>query len=91
LPLFNYLDSKDARKTMTDNAVWWLKETNADGFRHDAVKHIPNSFWRLLTQKIRKEIEIPQHKTIYQIGETFGSYQLVSSYVNNGQLAAQFK
>jgi cyclomaltodextrinase / maltogenic alpha-amylase / neopullulanase len=90
LPTFNYLDSKDAREAMTDNAVWWLKETNADGFRHDAVKHIPNSFWRLLSQKIRKEIEIPQHKTIYQIGETFGSYQLVSSYVNNGQLNAQF-
>ena len=90
LPTFNYLDSKDARNAMTDNAIWWLKETNADGFRHDAVKHIPNSFWRLLTQKIRKEIEIPQHKTIYQIGETFGSYQLVHSYVNNGQLAAQF-
>jgi glycosidase len=90
LPTFNYLASKDAREAMTDNAVWWLKETNADGFRHDAVKHIPNSFWRLLSQKIRKEIEIPQHKTIYQIGETFGSYQLISSYVNNGQLNAQF-
>jgi len=90
LPTFNYLASKEAREAMTDNAVWWLKETNADGFRHDAVKHIPNSFWRLLSQKVRKEVEIPEHRTIYQIGETFGSYQLVSSYVNNGQLNAQF-
>ncbi len=90
LPTFDYLDSKDARDAMTDNALWWLKETNADGFRHDAVKHIPNVFWRLLTKKIETEIEIPKHKTIYQIGETFGSYQLVSSYVNTGQLNAQF-
>jgi glycosidase len=90
LPTFNYLDSKNAREAMTDNAIWWLKETNSDGFRHDAVKHIPNSFWRLLSNKIKKEIEIPAHKSIYQIGETFGSYQLVSSYVNNGQLNAQF-
>src|SRR5690606_30180448 len=73
---------------MTDNAVWWLKETGADGFRHDAVKHVPNEFWRLLTKKIKKEFS--GRKTYYQIGETFGSYELVSSYVNNGQLDAQF-
>ncbi|OGV03734.1 MAG: hypothetical protein A2330_03170 [Ignavibacteria bacterium RIFOXYB2_FULL_36_7] len=75
---------------MTDNAVWWLKETGADGFRHDAVKHVPNEFWRLLTKKIKKKLEIPNKKIYYQIGETFGSYDLVSSYVNNGQLDAQF-
>ncbi len=90
LPTFNFVDSKDARDAMTNNAIWWLKETDADGFRHDAVKHIPNIFWRLLTEKMKTEIEIPQHKTLFQIGETFGSYQLVSSYVNNGQLNAQF-
>ncbi|MHB1687017.1 MAG: alpha-amylase family glycosyl hydrolase [Ignavibacteriaceae bacterium] len=90
LPTFNYVGSKAAREAMTSNAVWWLKETNADGFRHDAVKHIPNSFWRLLTLKLKKEIEIPEKRNLYQIGETFGSYDLVSSYVNNGQLNAQF-
>ncbi|MCX6136040.1 MAG: hypothetical protein NTV54_00895, partial [Ignavibacteriales bacterium] len=26
----------------------------------------------------------------YQIGETFGDYGLIASYVNNGQLSAQF-
>ncbi|MBZ0199060.1 MAG: alpha-glucosidase C-terminal domain-containing protein [Ignavibacteriaceae bacterium] len=90
LPSFDYIGSKDALETMTDNAVWWLKETGADGFRHDAVKHVPNEFWRLLTQKIKKEIEIPENKVVYQIGETFGGYDLISSYVNNGQLSAQF-
>ncbi len=90
LPTFNYVGSKAAREAMTDNAVWWLKQTDADGFRHDAVKHIPNVFWRLLTKKIKQEIEIPEYRKIYQIGETFGSYKLVNSYVNSGQLNAQF-
>ena len=90
LPSFDYLGSKDALETMTDNAVWWLKETGADGFRHDAVKHVPNEFWRMLTSKIKKEIERPEDKIVYQIGETFGGYDLISSYVNNGQLSAQF-
>jgi cyclomaltodextrinase / maltogenic alpha-amylase / neopullulanase len=90
MPSFDYVGSKEALEFMTDNAVWWLKETGADGFRHDAVKHVPNEFWRLLTKKIKEELEIPQGKKYYQIGETFGSYDLISSYVNNGQLSAQF-
>ena len=90
LPKFDYVNSTEALDTMTSNAVWWIKETNADGFRQDAVKHIPNIFWRTLTRKIKSEISVPDHRDIFQIGETFGSYQLVNSYVNNGQLDAQF-
>lgn len=90
LPSFDYLGSQEAVDVMTDNAVCWLKSTGADGFRHDAVKHVPNKFWRELTRKIKKEISIPGHKYVYQIGETFGDYDLVSSYVNNGQLSSQF-
>ena len=90
LPSFDYEGSQEALDTMTSNAVWWLKVTNADGFRHDAVKHIPNSFWRTLTRKIKSEIVVPEKRDIFQIGETFGSYHLVNSYVNNGQLDAQF-
>ncbi len=41
-------------------------------------------------EKIKEEIEIPEHRSIYQLGETFGSYKLVNSYVNDGQLNAQF-
>lgn len=90
MPSFDFEGSEEALDVMTDNAVWWIKETGADGFRHDAVKHIPNEFWRLLTRKIKKEFSGTGKEYVYQVGETFGSYQLVSSYVNNGQLDAQF-
>ncbi len=90
LPSFDYVGSSEALKTMTDNAVWWLMETGADGFRHDAVKHVPNEFWRLLTSKINYSLNTERELEVYQIGETFGSYELVSSYVNKGQLDAQF-
>ncbi|MFQ3608019.1 MAG: alpha-amylase family glycosyl hydrolase [Chloroherpetonaceae bacterium] len=89
LPSFDY-SKPEPMKAMTDNAIWWLKQTGIDGFRHDAVKHIPNEFWRELTRKIKSEIEIPQKRRMYQIGETFGSYDLIKSYVSNGQLNAQF-
>jgi glycosidase len=90
MPSFDFVGSGEALEFMTDNAVWWLMETGADGFRHDAVKHVPNEFWRTLTKKIITKIEIPTGKKLYQVGETFGSFDLISSYVNNGQLSSQF-
>jgi glycosidase len=86
LPSFDFIHSDAAVSFMTSNALWWLRVTGADGFRHDAVKHVPNKFWRKLTKELKSE----HLNNLYQIGETFGSYKLVSSYVNNGQLDAQF-
>lgn len=89
LPTIDYT-KPEPLAAMTDNAVWWLRETGADGFRHDAVKHIPNAFWQTLTRKIRTEVDAERDLPAYQIGETFGSYALISSYVTPGQLDAQF-
>ena len=90
LASFDYLGSEEALEEMTNVAVWWLNETGADGYRHDAVKHVPNKFWRRLNEKIREEVASKRKLPVYQIGETFGSYELISSYVNNGQLNSQF-
>ena len=90
MPSFDFASSYEALEFMTDNAAWWLKVTGADGFRHDAVKHVPNEYWRMLTCKLKSEIAIPQQKDIYQIGESFGGIDMIASYVNNGQLSAQF-
>ncbi|MBK8944828.1 MAG: hypothetical protein IPM32_06085 [Ignavibacteriae bacterium] len=90
LPSFDFLSSPEALEEMANVAIWWLNETDADGYRHDAVKHVPNEFWRKLNEKIRKEISPKRNLSVYQIGETFGSYELISSYVNNGQLNSQF-
>jgi len=90
MPSFDFASSYEALEFMTDNAVWWLKVTGADGFRHDAVKHVPNEFWRMLTKKVKSEVEIPYRKKVYQIGESFGGIDMIASYVNNGQLNAQF-
>jgi cyclomaltodextrinase len=35
-------------------------------------------------------VVIPENRRLYQIGETYGSPQLIGSYVNSGQLDAQF-
>ena len=75
---------------MTDSALFWFENYPIDGFRHDATKHIPEEFWRTLTFKLKQRIIQPKNRSIYQIGETYGSAELISSYVSTGQLDAQF-
>ncbi len=84
------LENPEVTDMLTDSAVYWIKKYNFDGFRHDATKHVPEIFWRTLTQKLRKEVVIPENRRLYQIGETYGSPELIGSYVNSGQLSAQF-
>ena len=72
---------------MTDSAMIWLKDFNLDGFRHDATKHITEQFWRELTLKIKRQ---NQGNRLYQIGETYGSSELISSYLTTGMLDGQF-
>lgn len=84
------LDDPRVYETLTDSAVYWIKEYNLDGFRHDATKHVPEIFWRTLTRKLKDEVILRENRDIYQIGETYGTRELVGSYVNAGQLDAQF-
>lgn len=89
LPTLDY-SREEIVQTMTDSAVAWVTKFDLDGFRHDACKHVQEHFWRTLTYKLKKEVELPEHKNIYQIGESYGSPKLISSYVNSGMLNGQF-
>lgn len=73
-----------------DSAVWWITRYHLDGFRHDATKHIEEAFWRRLTEKLRQDYILKEKKPLFQIGETFGSRELIGSYVGAGLLDAQF-
>jgi glycosidase len=73
---------------MTDSAVWWIQHSEIDGFRHDATKHIPEAFWRSLTAKIKAETG--DERNVFQIGETYGSPELINSYLSSGMIDAQF-
>lgn len=72
---------------MTDSALYWIREFGLDGFRHDACKHIEPEFWRALNLKMKKAFP---DKQFYQIGETYGSPGLISSYITTGMIDGQF-
>ncbi len=77
-------------EAMSDSALYWFENFQIDGFRHDATKHIPEVFWRTLTKKLKNRVMVPEDRSIYQIGETYGNAELIGSYVSSGQLDAQF-
>ncbi|MCK5857066.1 MAG: hypothetical protein KAG64_06220 [Bacteroidales bacterium] len=83
------LERPEVAKMLADSTIWWAKEYNLDGFRYDAAKHIPLSFWRTLTKELKDSI-ISNGQNIYQLGETYGSSELIGSYISNGLLDAQF-
>lgn len=87
IPSFDYPSAPEAIDQVVDDAMWWLETYNLDGFRQDAVKHVPHDFWKKLTTEMKNKFP---NKHLYQIGETFGSDELILDYVNPSELDAQF-
>ena len=81
------LERDEICEPMTDSALYWIANYDFDGFRHDACKHIPENYWRMLTRKMKTRFGDRQ---FWQIGETYGSPQLIASYVKSGMIDAQF-
>lgn len=89
LPTWKFADH-EVVEALTDTAMYWVENYELDGFRHDATKHIEEDFWRTLTKKIKQHQQTHPERTLYQVGETYGSPELISSYINTGELDAQF-
>ena len=81
------LERADICAQLTDSALFWVQHFDFDGFRHDATKHVPEQYWRMLTRKLYDSLP---GRTFYQIGETYGSTSLINSYVKPGMQDAQF-
>jgi cyclomaltodextrinase len=85
LPTLDFTN-KDVLRLEVDSSAFWIERYGIDGFRHDATKHIPEAFWRALTLKLKRETDRP----LYQLGETYGSKELIGSYIGSGMMDGQF-
>ena len=81
------LEREEVCEPMTDSALHWVRNFDFDGYRHDACKHIPLNYWRMLTHKMKSEMP---DRPMWQIGETYGSVELIGSYVKTGMIDSQF-
>ena len=72
---------------MVEDALWWARTYELDGFRVDAVKHMPHAVAWNLEARIRREIE-HRHaggdEQFWTVGETFDGYDRIDAYINRG-------
>lgn len=93
LPDVNWANMEVADQ-MVDDAWWWLTDTNADGFRVDAVKHM--NFTATANLRARLDQYDVGNARMYTVGETFtggdeGGRQLIRRYIGRNALHAQFE
>ena len=83
LPAFDY-DKPAARKWSIDDAVWWAKEFNIDGYRLDAIKHVPDSWMLEFRARFNQEFPNPPGGRFYLVGETYtwGDFEVLRRYVD---------
>lgn len=79
---------------MVDDAMAWVTEYELDGYRVDAVKHMPHAVFYNLASRVRSEVEHSAaggDEPFYTVGETYsGDRGLIASYVNTRELDGQF-
>jgi glycosidase len=93
LPTVRYYDPAPLSQFVRD-AIEFAKSYEIDGFRVDAVKHMPHSVHFNLDALIEAEIEHSAaggDEDFYTVGETFsGDRDLIESYINDDELDGQF-
>ncbi|MEC7242251.1 MAG: alpha-amylase family glycosyl hydrolase [Myxococcota bacterium] len=91
LPDINY-SQLPALDRMIEDAVAFARKYNIDGYRVDAVKHMPMAVVHNLVSELENALEHPGAPfEFYTLGETFdGSRQTVAAYVGDGMLDGQF-
>ena len=93
IPTINYYNL-DPIQTFIDDAIVLAKKYDIDGYRVDAVKHIPRAVHYNMQTRIKKELEhslAGGNFEFYTVGETFsGDSGLLSSYVSDQMLDGQF-
>jgi glycosidase len=83
LPAFDF-DNADARRWSVNDALWWAREFGVDGYRLDAIKHVPFSWLTDLRSALNREFTSPAGDRFFLVGETFAydNRELLRSYVN---------
>ncbi len=79
-----------AMQAMLDEAIWWARTYDLDGFRVDAVKHMPHSVAWNLRARVQDQIEHGGPGDFWTIGETFDGADPIQAYLGADQLHGQF-
>lgn len=91
LPPFDF-SIPEARAWSIADAVWWATEFGFDGYRLDAIKHVPDRWLTELRSALGQAIPEPAGGRFYLVGETFSySPETLRRFVEPGaKLDGQF-
>lgn len=68
------------RAYMIENTLWWIEETDVDGFRLDTMRHVPHDFWHEFSMAIKAE-----YPDFYLLGEVWtNDVKQLESYHQEG-------
>ena len=83
LPPFDF-DIPAARAWSVADAVWWAKEFEIDGYRLDAIKHVPIPWLTDLRRELTEAFPDPDGDRFYLVGETFAydDAALIRSFID---------
>lgn len=97
LPPFDFYNP-EARAWSVADAMWWAREFNLDGYRLDAIKHVPLEWLTELRTAINSAFPDPWGERFYLVGETFAYDDpgLIRSFIDpdtmlDGQFDFPFK
>ncbi len=87
LPPFDFTNA-DARRWSVDDALWWAREFDIDGYRLDAIKHVPFEWLTDLRDRVDAEFSDPAGERFYLVGETFAydDQALLAAYVDPDEM-----
>jgi glycosidase len=93
LPAFNFDEKPEARAWSVADATWWANHYDIDGYRLDAIKHVPNAWLTEIRQSLKTTRTNPRGGRFYLVGETF-SYDdrgMIKGFIEpNTKLDGQF-
>jgi len=97
LPAFDFAKSAP-RDWSVNDALWWAKTFGIDGYRLDAIKHVPLAWLTQLRARLNAAFTDPAGGRFYLVGETFDYFnrELLKSFVDpdtmlDGQFDFPFK
>lgn len=80
-------ENPEVKKFLIEMSKFWIDKVNPDGFRLDAVKHVPISFWKEYNEEIRNYAG----KDFLLIGEILhGDPNYCKKYFNDGKFGSLF-
>jgi len=84
-------ESEEVLQALVDTYVHWVELTDVDGYRLDAVPHVPHEFWLEFSYRMRERLDAIGKQRFLLLGEVFTADPTVlSGYTSTGGLDSVF-